>query len=202
MPIKFTDITNILGITNVKEVPTVPVQPAPPVESEYVKKEVLFEWDTVTRSKAIVLDNPKENRTLIVIGVVIALILILTQNFLLIAVIASLIFLRYVLSATPGESVQHKLLNIGVDYNGNIYEWHELKQFFFTQDTKDFFLCIDTFERLPGRLYFILNSSSDKEKIRNIVEEYIPYLEEEPQMLGNKLFENAVGRISLSSKKE
>jgi len=201
MPIKLTDISNFMGVTNIKDEPV--AAPAPSnSEQTYVKKEVLFEWDTVTRRRATPLDDAKENRTLIVIGVVIASILVLTQNFLLIAVIASLIFLRYVLSATPGESAHHRILNIGAEYNGNLYTWPELKQFFFVQNPKDSLLCVDTVDRIPGRLFFVLNSAQDREKIRNLLEEYIPFLEEEPKIFADKLYESAVGRISLTSKRQ
>lgn len=204
MPVKLTDITNLLGVTNIKDNPvaTSPSPSSPTSKEVYVKKEVLFEWDTVTRRRAASLDNVRENRTLIVIGVVVALILVLTQNFLLIAVIASLIFLRYVLSAAPGQSAHHKVLNIGIEYSGNLYLWSELKQFFFTQNSRDFLLCVDTKERIPGRLFFVLNSVEDKKKISALLEDHIPLLAEEPKIFADKLYENALDKISFTSQKK
>lgn len=209
--VEFKDVTDFLGFTNSRK-----KNPSPPVgavfgnkealqdegkRDEFIvkKKEVLHEWDTVSRAKMSPMASVKQNRALIVIGVVVALFFILIQEFLLITVVAALIFLKYVLSTSEGDQVHHKILNVGVEYNGELYTWPELKLFFFFKDEEGLKLCVDTVERFPSRLFFLI-PEQDKEKIKEIMETYLPYLKDKPEDFTDKFYNYVSKKIDLNKK--
>ncbi|OGC47818.1 hypothetical protein A2886_00330 [candidate division WWE3 bacterium RIFCSPHIGHO2_01_FULL_42_13] len=196
MATRFTDITDFLGVTNTKEKePILPVKPSATPESEG-ERRILFSWDTVSRVGYSDRGNPKLSRTLLIIGVVVAFLLVAMGEFLLIAVVASIIFLRQVLSATPAEAVHHDLTNHGVSYSGEFYSWGEFSNFYLAEDKGVDVLCLNLTNRVPGRLYLLL-SSGDREKVKDIVGQYVSMLPEEPKTFFDKVYDFAASRISI-----
>jgi hypothetical protein len=197
MAIQISDVTNLLGITNTRaKEPVLPSKPVFSPENEGERK-VLFEWDTVTRQTSPLKSSSKMNRSFLIIGAVVALLLVAMQEFLLIAVVASIIFLRYILAATPARAVHHKLSNHGIDYSGQFYGWGELKHYFFKSAEGTDVLCVDTVDRLPGRLFLLLNDV-DKVKVKEIVGKYLTFLKEEPKTFADKMYEAASAKIPLN----
>jgi len=198
MPSAFERITDFVGITNSRANSVKEVQPdSTPTPSQ--KKEVLFQWTIATRPQVGALATPKFNRSFTVLGGFIVLLLILMQEFLLVAAIGSMVFLWYALSASPVEVVTHTITNQGVEFAGELYAWEELSRFFFTKTGTMDTLCIDTKERLPGRLFFMVESS-DREKIKELVGRYLTYLEEQPKDFTDRMYDRIVNRISLDGK--
>ena len=198
MPIRLADVTDMLGFTDSRaKDPLAPVKPSFTPEGEGDRK-VLFAWDTVTRNHMPIKGVSKINRSLVIIGAVVAILLVSMGEFMLIAVVASIIFVRYVLSSTSGRSVRHTISNHGIDYAGQFYGWNELKQFFFKVDGPTDVLCIDTVERLPGRLYFLL-IPGDKNKINEIVGQYLTFLKEEPKTFIDHMYDSIVSKIDTDS---
>jgi len=191
---RVTDITDFLGVTDTRSrVPEVPGRPVFDVEKEGEKK-VLYAWEAQSRTTKT--SDPKFDRTSIVIGVVVALFLIMIGEIWLILVIASMIFLKFMLSAAPSEKVNHEISNHGVSYAGTFYYWSALNHFFFVEQSGIDVLCIDMKEALPGRLYFGIRAG-DKEKIKEVVGSYLPFLQEPPRTFLDKAYDMASDRISL-----
>ena len=195
MPTPLNKLTDFVGLTKTRQGDAALV--AKPAFVPEGDRTILFEWNTVTRPQIAVLSAPKLNRSFVVIGGFIALLLILMHEFLLIAAIGSIVFLWYALSASPVEQVNHKITNHGVEYAGQFYGWNELSKYFFTKTGSMDSLCIDTVDRLPGRLFFMINQA-DKETIKEIVGKYLIYLEEEPRTFADKWYEKAIGKISFN----
>lgn len=195
MAIKLIDITDMVGLTDTgaKE-PTAPTKPSFDPDKEGDRK-VLHAWETVTREHRPIKGASKVNRSLVIIGAVVALLLVSMQEFMLVAVVASMLFMRYVLSATPPRSVSHTLTNHGLVYSGQFYGWNELSKFFIRSEGENDVLCVDTVERLPGRLYLHLNSG-DAKKVKEIVGRYLTFLKEEPKIFADRMYDTAVGKIS------
>uniref|UniRef100_A0A7C4XMK6 DUF5673 domain-containing protein n=1 Tax=candidate division WWE3 bacterium TaxID=2053526 RepID=A0A7C4XMK6_UNCKA len=205
MPIQLKDITNFLGITNIKSndiIPPLSKQPKPENVTDVTSdRRLLYEWTAPNRVSDGKILQLKQNRSAIVIGLAIGFLLILMQEFLLIAVVASLMFLKYVLASTKGEQVRHRILNRGVEYAGDFFTWDELKYFFFTNESGLEVLCIDTMNRFPGRLHFNIEPGS-RDRLQKILEEYMSYVQEAPKMFGDNLFKAAMDRISLDSSRK
>ncbi|MFZ5424375.1 MAG: hypothetical protein ACOZAO_01105 [Patescibacteria group bacterium] len=171
------DVTNFLGITNYRR--NEPVIPSGKVFdlSTAGEKKVLHTWKAITRQNKKM--NTKLAKNVVIILVVVALLLIAMQEFLLIGLIASIIFVYYVLSATPSEEVTHVVTTHGVSFAGEFYYWHELKYYFFKKQDAFNVLCADTVTSLPGRLYFLIDDK-DKTALDGYFGTYLPKLEEEP----------------------
>lgn len=196
MAVKFTDVSDFLGVTNTRaNEPVLPSKPSFDPEKEGERK-VLYEWDTVTRIQPKIMVASKVNRSLLIIAALVALLLVSMKEFLLIAVVSSIVFVRYILSATPGESVHHKITNHGVDFAGQFYSWADLKHYFFISHENHEMLCIDTHNKLPGRLFMIIQTS-EKEKIKEIVGKYLTFLQEPPSSVVDKMFETAFSKIKV-----
>ena len=137
--------------------------------------------------------NKKISRTFIIIGVFLGLILAVMQEFGLIVLIASMMFVFYAIKKASPEKVTHEISNHGFSYAGELYYWHQLKNFFFDKNN---LLVISTYDPLPGRL-FVIFDQDDKKKIQDHLEEYIHYLPEVPKTSLDKFYEFVVDKLNL-----
>lgn len=200
MAIQAKDITNFLGLTNTAgRTPIPPTRNPNSVADITTDRRVLFEWTTTTRNPLLAnkKTSAKQNRSTILIGVAVGFLFILMQQFLLIAVVASLIFLKYVLESTPGLPIKHRILNRGMEYGGEFYSWEELKHFYFAVEDNDHILCVDTINRFPSRLFFTIEPAK-RDYLQNLLETYIAYIPEAPKMFGDNLYKAAADKISLT----
>jgi hypothetical protein len=134
-------------------------------------------------------------RTFMVIGVVVALLLAAMQEFWLIAVIASIAFLSYVLRVTPPEKVKHEITTHGVRFATEFFGWNELEKYYFGVDGSDDILVVDTKEVLPGRLFFIINSA-DKDKISELFSKHVHFMEKPPEGFMEKTYSSVLDKFS------
>jgi hypothetical protein len=191
------DLTSFLGLTGrsagfLSAEPTSVPQVNP---KSYGEKVVEHTWTAPNR--VVKEMSQKSAKTIIVIAVSVSLLFALMQEFLLIIVIASAGFLYYMLSKSPATEVKHEVSNHGVLYAGDqFYYWHELKQFFFKNDGGETILCVDTIEKLPGRLFLHI-SLADKEKLKEIFEKRLVFLEQEPKGFADKVYGSAISKLSL-----
>lgn len=147
-----------------------------------VKEEDLFAW------RAPVRPFKKRDRqfftTVGAIAILVGLIMFFLEGFLPVAVIAAMYFLLYVLSTIPPEEVEHKLTNKALYFAGKKYLWDELMRFWFADRFGTFGteLLVVEAVRPPWRLEIVIHSQ-DKENLRKILEERLPYEEAAPSFL-------------------
>ncbi len=195
MSTPLTKVTDFLGFTNTKRAE--PVRPSGGAYNpDQEPRRTLHTWEADSRTNFSPTGKVQINRTFLIIGVVVAIFLAAMGEVLLIAVVASIIFLQHILAATPAEKVRHTISNYGIDYAGEFYGWEELRSFFISSKEGVDTLCVDTIERLPGRLYLLLNQG-DTEKIRETVGTYITYLQQEPKNLADRVYEAATDKINV-----
>ncbi len=190
------DITSFVGLTKRKEEPVSPsrsvVKPDP---SMYGEKVLEHSWTAPNRIVSQL--SQKSAKTIIVIAVSVSLLFALMQEFLLIMVIASAGFLYYMLSKSPATEVTHEVSTHGLWYaREQFYYWYELKQFFFKEQNGGLFLCVDTVERLPGRIFLNINPD-DREKLKELFAKRLLFLEEEPKGFIDRAYGSVVSKIAL-----
>lgn len=197
MAIRTKDITNILGLTNNHtERSELPTNSKFNPEGAGPRK-VLLKWEAVTRAHVSPSNtSEKRNRVFIIIGVVLALLLVSMGEFLLIAVVSSIVFIKTILASTAPRTVEHVLSTHGIDYSGDFYGWEELKTFYFRRDGDLDVMCVDTVSRVPGRLYLSLMPGT-KDKLKEIVNEYLTYIPVEPRSALDKMYSSVADRINL-----
>lgn len=158
-------------------------------------KKVLFTWEALSRPEYKEKGN-KFNKTLLAIGIVIGLILIIMQEFFLVLLIASLVFISNVLSKTQPEQVRYEITNHGFSYAGKLYYWNRLKQFFFQKESAYPTLVIDLYDSFPSRLFVIYNKE-DESKIKDFFKEHVTYVEEEPKTFLDKGYESIISKFNI-----
>lgn len=158
------------------------------------KKKVVFRWEAPLKPKQSVA-NMKFVRSMGVIAIVVGLLLVAMQEFLLIIAIASLVFVRYLVTNTPEETVVHEVSNHGISFAGTMYPWEEIKQFYFMNQEGTEMMLVDLTKDLPARLYFVINPN-DKDKLQDVVNEYIPFLEEAPKDFMKDAYNTVIDRFT------
>ncbi|MFH1295578.1 MAG: hypothetical protein ABIH84_03295, partial [bacterium] len=184
------------GLTKKKPEPAEPAQTSKqPDPSMYGEKIIEHTWTAPNR--VVPQLSQKSAKTIIVIAVSVSLLFALMQEFWLILVIASAGFLYYMLSQSPATQVTHELSTHGLWYAGEqFYYWYELKQFFFKGTDNELFLCVDTVERLPGRIFLKIDPA-DREKLRELFGKRLLFLEEEPKTFVDKMYGSAISKFAL-----
>jgi hypothetical protein len=142
-------------------------------------KEVktLFEWQSDSRPF-----KRRDSRFFVNWGLIILMlgvILIFVSEFLLIGVLLALLFVAYVLGTVEPEKMDHKITNQGITTGGRSYLWGELTDVWYSDKHGSLLLNIGTKLRFPGRLLMIV-PFIDRDKVKEIVVEYIPFREVPP----------------------
>lgn len=149
-------------------------------EREVGEEKILLTW------KAPVRPFKKRDRdyytTIAAIAFLVIVILAFLKEFLLIAVVIAFAFVSYVLAAVPPEETEHKLTNRGVRTADKLYRWGELQRYWLSERYGQEMIVVQTAMLFPGQLLLMLGEV-DKEKVRKIVNERLPYEELEPTFL-------------------
>jgi hypothetical protein len=179
---KLSDIARISGIPgfgpgkdqedqNIQEIDSNRIPPE--------TREIRYEWNGISRVGKPQISQ-KASKTLFVIGIVVALILIAMQEFVFIIGILSIVFVSYMLSQVPAEQIKYEITNLGITYASEFYRWNEMSSFFFTLRHDSEILAVDLKRGVPARLYLTL-IPGDRNKIRDMLRDHVAYLEQEPR---------------------
>jgi len=116
--------------------------------------------------------------TIASIAILVAIILLFFKEWLLIMVIAAMVFLTYVMATIPPETVEHKITSLGIVTGGKDYDWEDLDKFWLGKKHDQKILYIDTKVRFPKRLILLLGEANEVE-IKKTLSDYLSY--EEPE---------------------
>ncbi|HKZ35716.1 MAG TPA: hypothetical protein VJ242_03305 [Patescibacteria group bacterium] len=157
--------------------------PAPtptPVETKPIQP---VELKTILSWQAPVRPFKKRDKefftTVAAIAFLVCVILLFIKEWLGIAVVASLVFVGYVLATVEPEKTEHEITTRGVKTGEKLYKWEELSRFWFTDKWGQQILNIDTRLRFPSRLIMLLADQS-QDKIKEILGKYLQL--EEPEV--------------------
>ncbi len=137
-----------------------------------MQRKVLLTWTSPSR-----LFKKRDKEYFTNIGAIVFLlivILVFAREFLLIAAVVSVVFLIYVLSTVPPEDITHHITNLGIESADHVYRWDELSSFWFETQWDQTMLQIQPF---MGARIILLLGHEHKEKIRELMSEYITYRE-------------------------
>lgn len=192
---QLTDITNFLGFTDTKSKEPNPA--ANPVfdPEKMGEKEDLYSWEAPLRTPLKGFGGHLK-KNLLIIAMVMGLFLLLIGEYFIILVVASVVFIGYILTATPPENVKYEITSHGINYVGQFYYWNELGNFFLTQDNGIPVLNIDVKDKIPARLFITLKEGDDG-KIKEICNKYLPYLEEKPESFMDKAYKKITDKLDL-----
>jgi hypothetical protein len=139
----------------------------------------LFSW--VAAERPFKRRNREFYVTVIAITVIVGLILLLTEGFMPVILLISLIFLFYILNTVEPEKIEYKITNKGIKVADKKTQWEVLTNFWITRRYDNELLVFGTLI-VPGRMELVINSS-DKEKIKEIISKYVSNEETPPSGL-------------------
>ncbi|MCL4387427.1 hypothetical protein M1307_03475 [Patescibacteria group bacterium] len=160
-----------------KDLPTVPKELSAPREnSENPPNQVktLLAWKAPGR--------PFRKRTkhyyvnTILISIVIEIILFLFSQYLLMLIVASLVFVSFALASVPPYDFDYKISTEGIKVEDHFFLWQELYDFYFKRHDGIDILHIRTHAFIPGELTITLGDIH-KEQIKSVMLPYLPYRE-------------------------
>ncbi|OGY17970.1 MAG: hypothetical protein A2900_00745 [Candidatus Chisholmbacteria bacterium RIFCSPLOWO2_01_FULL_50_28] len=147
---------------------------------EVGEERIFYRW------KAPVRPFKKRDReyytTIAAIAFLIIIILGFLREFLLIAVVVAFAFVSYVLAAVKPEETEHQLTSRGIRTANKLYRWSDLRRYWFSEKYGQAMVMIQTVVLFPGQLLMLL-SGTDKEKVRKILNERLPYEQPEQTFL-------------------
>lgn len=162
-------------------------------------KEVLFKWSatpTFTYKKL----KPRVRKNLVIIGITVGFLLLMMQEFFLIFMVASMFFIAHILSKNPMAEFDYELSNWGLNISGENYLWDDITQYYFSTSAGEERIVFDLKNGLPGRVYASFNPK-DKDKIRDVLDTYLPYLEEEPVTFFDRAYNSLIDKFDLQEEK-
>ncbi len=142
------------------------------------EEKVLLTWESQTRP--FKRHSRDTYVTVVAIASLFGIILFIVQGILPVVLIASLVFLFYILSTVEPEKINCKITTSGVRINNSLTLWEDLYQFWFTERLGHQLLVFET-SSLVGRLEIVIDENL-KEKIKKIVEQYITHHESSPSL--------------------
>ncbi len=144
--------------------------PAPRV----IEVKELYSWKAPER--LFIPRNRKWYTYVILLVLILTLVLLFLQQFIIIAPILAIAFVSYVLASVQPEEIEHRLTTQGINSGNHSYLWDELGDFWFAREHTETVLHITTFLNFPRRLIFLIGAG-DKEKIKDILVQYLPFRE-------------------------
>lgn len=164
-------------------------------------KEVYLAWQKEVTVEEKVVVSKKYSRSLITVSIVVGLILLVMQQFFILLVLGSIAFFIISLKKVSPENVKYEISNHGVMIGESMYYWDKLRRFFFLPNENIEVLAIDTTIGFPGRIYLSFNSK-DRDKIKETLEKYTYYLENEPKTLLDDAYNRVVNKIGVEEESE
>jgi len=183
MPKFFTPLTNNPQQTH-SEPKKEPEQFSPKM-SETGEVKTLLSWEAASRPFR------KKDRsyyiTSAVIVILLVLIAILAKEFMLIAVLFSLMFVAYGLAFIPPHNITYKISTQGITIGDHFYFWHELDSFWFKNKEGHQVLFIQTRFGFPGQIMLVLADTKNppamslgqvnEDGIKRVVARFLPFHE-------------------------
>lgn len=141
-----------------------------------VEVETLLLWKAPSRPYR---ERDKEFfSTVGAIAFLVIVVLVFLKEWFLIILIIALLFFLYILSTVPPGEVEHQITNKGIQTGERTYLWHELGDFWFSEEWGQKTLNIFTPFFPSGRLTLLLGNQKE-EVLRKVLLRFLRH--EEPQ---------------------
>ncbi len=134
-----------------------------------VVEKIIYEWQDDARP--FKKRNRQYKTTIITIALLISLILFFAGQVLTVAVVIAVVFLVYVLSTIPPQTVTNQISSFGIRADDKLYLWQELGRFWFDVKYNQKVLLVEV-GRFPYRLTLVVNKA-DQKLLTNLLSEVL-----------------------------
>lgn len=146
--------------------------------------QILFSWRAPLRpykkrSKLII-------RFFLSVAFLLSAIVFFFGDKILIIPIWATLFLFYVLTITPPPEVENKITTFGIDAAGVVVRWENLSHFYFEKKFSFYTLTIVSHGPYYYHLYLVVPNESIKNKLIEILSQYLFYQEKPQKTLVDK----------------
>lgn len=114
--------------------------------------------------------------SVLLIALFVMVILFLFSEYLLIAVVASLVFVTFALALVPPHPYHYRISSEGITIEDHFYLWQELYDFYFRKQHDQDVLIIRTKAFLPGELSIVLGDIHT-EQVKSAILPFLPFRE-------------------------
>lgn len=104
---------------------------------------------------------------------IISIILFIAEGIMPVILMVSLIFLFYVLSTVPPETIENKVTSRGIKIAGKDILWQNISKFCFVSKAGGEVLVLETLS-LPGRMELVVNPEI-KDVLKREISAFVPY---------------------------
>jgi hypothetical protein len=151
---------------------------------KYNDVKTLLEWEAPGRP--FIKRHKSYYTTSLLIMFFLEVILFLFSQYMLMLVVASLVFVAFALATVPPHNFKYRISSEGIFIEDYFYIWDEIYDFFFTKQHNQDVLILRTKAFLPGELTITLGDVS-MEKIKHAILPYLPFREFIPLTTSEKL---------------
>ena len=113
---------------------------------------------------------------ILLIMLAVQVILFLFSQYLLMLVVASLVFLAFALATVPPHDFHYRITSEGIKVEDHFFLWQELYDFYFKHRDGQDILHVRVKDFYPGELVIVLNGISP-EHVKTVLLPYLPYRE-------------------------
>lgn len=114
--------------------------------------------------------------TSLLIMLLVEIILFLFSEYLLMFVVASLVFVGFALASVPPKDFKYRISDEGIQVEDSFFLWKELYDFYFFKKAGETTLRVTTESYFPGELTVTLGDVSE-DAIKDILVQYLPFRE-------------------------
>jgi hypothetical protein len=144
----------------------------PDAQPRVEQEKTLLSWKAISRPY-----KPTEAQTrstLLVLGILIAVVLIFAQEWMLLLVIIAGVFYYYAITKIPPEQVEFAITNKGVRAFGRLYMWWELARWWWEEKLGIRLLSLELNSSAMGRFYIPIERVKE-EDVEKIMMKYLLY---------------------------
>ncbi len=147
--------------------------------------QTIFSWHAPLRaykkkSKGVL-------RFYLALALLLSLIVFFWGEKILVLPIWALLFLFYTLTITKPPAVENGITKFGIETVGKTYRFENLSYFYFTKRFDYYMLVIVAHPPFSYHLYFVVPDEATKEKITEILSDYLVFQEYPPKTLTDKM---------------
>lgn len=149
------------------------------------QKQLICQWHAPLR--AYKKQSKHVLRFYVALATILSVIVFFFQDYIVLMVIWSMLFLFYQLTVTPPPVVTNKITAFGVESGGVQLRWEVLSHFYFTKRFEFEILTLVTQGPYPFFSYFVIPDQKTKEEVMHVLSEYIMFVPDPPITITDRL---------------